>query len=40
MISIRPATDKDQQAILEIYNDAVELTTATFDTVKRSLEKH
>jgi phosphinothricin acetyltransferase len=39
MISIRPATEKDQPAILEIYNDAVEHTTATFDTDKRSLEK-
>ena len=39
MFSIRPATEKDQQAIMEIYNEAVENTTATFDTEKRSIEK-
>jgi L-amino acid N-acyltransferase YncA len=39
MINIRPATEKDQQAIMEIYNEAVENTTATFDTDKRSLVK-
>jgi L-amino acid N-acyltransferase len=39
MISIRQATESDQQAILEIYNDAVATTTATFDTEPRSLEK-
>lgn len=39
MIHIRPATDSDQQAIMEIYNDAVVNTTATFDTDKRTIEK-
>jgi phosphinothricin acetyltransferase len=39
MLNVRPATEKDQQAILDIYNEAVENTTATFDTVKRSIEK-
>ena len=37
MLSIRPALEKDQQAIMEIYNEAVENTTATFDTEKRSI---
>jgi L-amino acid N-acyltransferase YncA len=36
MIKIRPATDSDQQAILDIYNEAVQNTTATFDTEPRS----
>jgi len=35
---IRPATEADQQAILEIYNEAVLNTTATFDTEPRSIE--
>lgn len=39
MTTIRPATELDQQAILDIYNEAVENTTATFDTEKRTLEK-
>ncbi len=39
MIHIRPATDFDQQAIMEIYNDAVVNTTATFDTDQRTIEK-
>jgi L-amino acid N-acyltransferase YncA len=39
MITIRPATDKDLTAILDIYNEAVENTTATFDTEKRPMEK-
>lgn len=39
MFSIRPATVNDQPAIMEIYNEAVENTTATFDTDKRSIEK-
>jgi L-amino acid N-acyltransferase YncA len=39
MLNIRPATEKDQPAILKIYNEAVENTTATFDTEKRSIEK-
>ncbi len=38
MINIRAATDSDQPAILEIYNDAVLNTTATFDTEPRSME--
>jgi L-amino acid N-acyltransferase YncA len=39
MLALRPANENDQPAIMEIYNDAVEKTTATFDTEKRSLEK-
>ena len=39
MLVIRPATEKDQKSIMEIYNEAVENTTATFDTEKRSIEK-
>lgn len=35
----RSATLKDQQEILDIYNEAVENTTATFDTDKRTYEK-
>ena len=39
MIHIRSAIASDQQAIMEIYNDAVANTTATFDTEPRSLQK-
>src|SRR2546423_1596625 len=39
MITIRPATEKDQQRIMEIYNDAVLNLTATFDTEPRTMEK-
>jgi len=39
MITIRPATLADQQAILDIYNEAVLNTTATFDTEPRTTEK-
>lgn len=39
MIHIRAAKDSDQQAIMEIYNDAVLNTTATFDTDPRTMEK-
>ena len=39
MISIRPATASDQQQIMEIYNDAVLNSTATFDTEPRTIEK-
>ncbi len=39
MVNIRPSTDSDQQAILDIYNDAVINTTATFDTDLRTFEK-
>ena len=38
MVHIRSATEQDQQAILDIYNEAVLNTTATFDTEPRSLE--
>ena len=38
MLTIRPATEKDQFAILDIYNEAVENTTATFDTEQRTAE--
>jgi phosphinothricin acetyltransferase len=37
--ALREATDGDQQAILEIYNDAVLHTTATFDLEPRSWEE-
>jgi L-amino acid N-acyltransferase len=36
MINIRPANEKDQPEILDIYNEAVLNTTATFDTEPRS----
>lgn len=36
MLHIRPATEADQEFILEIYNEAVKNTTATFDTEPRS----
>src|SRR4051812_48066895 len=39
MLLIRAATDADQDAILEIYNEAVLNSTATFDTEPRSHEK-
>ncbi|CAN5513089.1 GNAT family N-acetyltransferase [soil metagenome] len=39
MITIHEATREDQQSILDIYNDAVLNTTATFDTDLRSYEK-
>jgi phosphinothricin acetyltransferase len=35
---IRPAEDSDLQAILDIYNEQVENSTATFDTETRSME--
>jgi phosphinothricin acetyltransferase len=38
MMNIRFATESDQQAIMDIYNDAVQNTTATFDTEPRSLQ--
>jgi phosphinothricin acetyltransferase len=39
MINIRTATEADQQDIMDIYNDAITNTTATFDTEPRTLEK-
>jgi phosphinothricin acetyltransferase len=39
MLTIRPATNADQQAIMDIYNEAVQNTTATFDTDLRTLDK-
>jgi L-amino acid N-acyltransferase YncA len=38
-MSIRAATEADQQTILAIYNDAVVNTTATFDLEPRTLEE-
>jgi len=35
-MTIRNATEKDQPAILDIYNEAVVNTTATFDTEART----
>ncbi len=39
MITIRSATEKDLPAILDIYNEAVRNTTATFDTSERTFEQ-
>ena len=39
MLNIRPATVDDQQAIMDIYNEAVVNTAATFDTELRTMEK-
>lgn len=39
MITIRPATEADLPGILEIYNDAVLHTTATYDYEPRTLEQ-
>lgn len=39
MFQIRPATIADQEAIREIYNEAVVNLTATFDTEERSSVK-
>lgn len=39
MINIRTAKLKDQPSILEIYNEAILNTTATFDTSPRTIEK-
>ncbi len=36
---IRPATEDDLPAILDIYNDAILNTTATFDTEPQTLEE-
>lgn len=38
MLSIRPANEADQSAMLEIYNEAVINSNATFDTEPRSNE--
>lgn len=38
MTTVRPATESDQQSIMEIYNDAVLNTAATFDTEPRTME--
>jgi phosphinothricin acetyltransferase len=38
MLTIRPAAEADQEAIRDIYNEAVENTTATFDTTPRTSE--
>ena len=38
MITIRPATEADLPGILEIYNDSVLHTTATYDYEPRTLE--
>jgi phosphinothricin acetyltransferase len=37
MYQFRPATLEDAQAINDIYNDAIETTNATFDTVAKPL---
>jgi phosphinothricin acetyltransferase len=39
MINIRPAREEDQQAIMDIYNEAVIHSNATFDTELRTLSK-
>jgi L-amino acid N-acyltransferase len=38
MITIRPATALDLSRITEIYNEAIENTTATFDTELKTVE--
>jgi phosphinothricin acetyltransferase len=38
-MNIRKASVEDQNSILEIYNEAVLNTTATFDTEPRTIEK-
>ncbi len=38
MLTIRPATKSDVHRITEIYNEAIENTTATFDTDAKSEE--
>ena len=37
-MNIRPATHSDLDGILEIYNEAVQNTTATYDYEPRTLE--
>jgi L-amino acid N-acyltransferase YncA len=37
MIQIRPATEADVPSITDIYNEAIENTTATFDLEKRTV---
>lgn len=39
MVHIRPATESDQNFVMEIYNEAVRNTTATFDTVERTFDE-
>jgi phosphinothricin acetyltransferase len=39
MINIRPAKHEDLESILDIYNEAVRNTTATFDTIERTNEQ-
>jgi phosphinothricin acetyltransferase len=38
MLNIRPAAEKDIEAIADIYNDAILNTTATFDTDPKTIE--
>ena len=38
MLNIRPAIEKDIEAITDIYNDAILTTTATFDTEPKTVE--
>jgi L-amino acid N-acyltransferase YncA len=39
MLNIRPANNRDLPAITDIYNEAILTTTATFDTVEKTLEE-
>ena len=39
MLAIRQATPADLRQITEIYNDAIQKTTATFDTEPKTLEE-
>jgi L-amino acid N-acyltransferase YncA len=39
MLQIRPATEADVPAITDIYNEAIENTTATFDTEPKDFEE-
>lgn len=38
-VTVRPATPKDLERILEIYNHEVLVSTATYDTAPRSMEE-
>ncbi len=38
MLAIRPATERDIERITDIYNEAIQNTTATFDTETKSAQ--
>jgi phosphinothricin acetyltransferase len=39
MLTIRPASENDIHRIMEIYNEAILNTTATFDTEIKTLDE-